>query len=424
MKNTNLSTKLMMAAILLTVLFYFGINLTAYFSDPFSTTVAYTYTNNHAVTVSGYVVRQEEPLTGEDDLVYFSRGEGERVSRGGSVALIYDTQQALNDANTIRNLEDQLSQLLYARSLAAGIHSAGSLDSEVNNALAAFHAARADSNVNHVSDAAAALRSAVLRHSYAYAGTSDLDRSIAAMEEHIATLSASVSSATTTVRAPRSGLFSSLVDGYETVLTPEILETMTPEDYRAITPAAADGMGKLVYGSKWYFVTLLREADAKALSEGQSISLRFQSGLDRDLPLSVERISSAEGGQQLVVLSSNENLSLTTLLRHQNAQLIFASYTGIRVPRSAVRIVWETVKDENGQPILNEDGTEKMTQVYGVYTLWGNSARFKKVEILWQENEYMLVRSRQENDASRLLRSGDEVITAAEDLYDGKVIES
>ena len=424
MKNTNLSTKLMMAAILLTVLFYFGINLAAYFSNPFSTTVAYTYTNNHAVTVSGYVVRQEEPLTGENDLVYFSRGEGERVSLGGSVALIYDTQQALNDANTIRNLEDQLSQLLYARSLAAGIHSAGSLDSEVNNALTAFHSARSDSSVSHVSDAAAALRSAVLRHSYAYAGTSDLDRSIAAMEERIATLSASVSSATTTVRAPRSGLFSSLVDGYETVLTPEILETMTPEDYRAITPAAADGMGKLVYGSKWYFVTLLREADAKSLSEGQAITLRFQSGLDRDLPLSVERISSAEGGQQLVVLSSNENLSLTTLLRHQNAQLIFASYTGIRVPRSAVRIVWETVKDENGQPILNEDGTEKMTQIYGVYTLWGNSARFKKVEILWQENEYMLVRSLQENDVSRLLRSGDEVITAAEDLYDGKVIES
>ena len=424
MKNTNLSTKLMMAAILLTVLFYFGINLAAYFSDPFSTTVAYTYTNNHAVTVSGYVVRQEEPLTGENDLVYFSRGEGERVSRGGSVALIYDTQQALNDANTIRNLEDQLSQLLYARSLAAGIHSTGSLDSEVNAALTAFHAARADSSVSHVSDAAAALRSAVLRHSYAYAGTSDLDQSIAAMEERIATLSASISSATTTVRAPRSGLFSSLVDGYETVLTPEILKTMTPEDYRAIAPAAADGMGKLVYGSKWYFVTLLREADTKGLSEGQAITLRFQSGLDRDLSLSVDRISSADGGQQLVVLSSNENLNLTTLLRHQNAQLIFGSYTGIRVPRSAVRIMWEAVTDENGQPILNEDGTEKTTQVYGVYTLWGNSARFKKVEILWQENEYMLVRSLQENDVSRLLRSGDEVITAAEDLYDGKVIES
>ena len=53
MKNTNLSTKLLMTAVVLTVLIYFGMNLTAYFSDPFSTTVAYEYTDRDAVTVSG-----------------------------------------------------------------------------------------------------------------------------------------------------------------------------------------------------------------------------------------------------------------------------------------------------------------------------------------------------------------------------------
>lgn len=423
MKNSNLSTKLLMAAIVLTVLCYFGINLAAYFSDPFSTTVVYSYTNHHAVTVSGYVVREETPIEGEGDLVYFSRGEGERVSKGGSVALIYDNRQALDDANTVRNLEDQLQQLLYARSLASGIQSTVSLDKNVNEAIAAFHAARARDHIGAATDAAAALRSAVLRHSYAYSGTEDLDSSIESLKNRIAELSESISGATTSIRAGASGLFSSLVDGYETVLTPEVLKTMTVDDYRGITPAPASGMGKLVCGSRWYFVTLLRQADAKGLSAGQTVTLRLQSGLDKELPLVVDRVSSAEGGQMLVVLSSGENLSLTTLLRRQNAQLIFDSYTGLRVPRSAVRIVWETVKDEKGEPVRNEDGTEKTTQVYGVYTRWGNTARFKKVEILWQEDEYMLVRSLQESDVTRRLRVGDEVITAAEDLYDGKVIE-
>jgi len=423
MKNSNLSTKLLMAAIVLTVLCYFGINLLAYFSDPFSTTVVYSYTNNHAVTVSGYVVREEAPIEGEGELVYFSRGEGERVSKGGSVALVYDNREALDNANTVRNLEEQLRQLLYARSLANGIQSTVSLDKAVNESLAVFHAARSRDHIATATDAAAALRSAVLRHNYAYSGTEDLDSSIEAMKARIAELSESISGATTSIRAGSSGLFSSLVDGYETVLTPEALKTMSVEDYRAVTPLAASGMGKLVYGSKWYFVTLLRQADAKDVSVGQTVTLRFQTGLDRDLPLTVERVSSAEGGQVLVVLTSGENLGLTTLLRRQNAQLIFESYTGLRVPRSAVRIVWETVKDEQGEPVLNADGTEKKTQVYGVYTRWGNSARFKKVEILWQEDEYMLVRSLQEGDVARRLRAGDEVITAAEELYDGKVIE-
>ena len=45
-------------------------------------------------------------------------GEGERVSAGGTVAQIYQSAQALQNANTQRSLEGQLEQLLYARSLA------------------------------------------------------------------------------------------------------------------------------------------------------------------------------------------------------------------------------------------------------------------------------------------------------------------
>ena len=423
MKNTNLSTKLMMAAVVLTVLIYFGMNLTAYLSDPFSTTVAYEYTDRDAVTVSGYVIRDEQAIDAEGAYVYFSRSEGERVSRGGSVALTYSDQQTLDKANTVRALEDQLSQLLYARSLADGIHSTVSLDDDVDNALTAFHIARASGAICTGDDIAGAVRSAVLRHSYAYTGTDELDRAIADLSAEISSLSAGLSSSTTAVRAPKSGLFSSMVDGYESVLTLDSIATMTPDDYRAIAPAEASGVGKMVYGSKWYFATLLQTADAKNLSRGDYVTLRFQTGLDRELTMKVERISEEDAGQKLVILSSDKSLNLTTLLRRQNAQIIFKNYTGIRVPRSAVRIVWETVTDENGNPILNADGTEKKNQIFGVYCMWGNTARFKKVEILWQEDEYMLVRSLQTNEVSRRLRAGDEVITAAADLYDGKVIE-
>ena len=68
MKNGSLSTKLLLAAICAMVLIYFGINTVAYFMDPYTTTAAYSYTSENAVTVSGYVVRDEEPL---------DEGEGE-----------------------------------------------------------------------------------------------------------------------------------------------------------------------------------------------------------------------------------------------------------------------------------------------------------------------------------------------------------
>ena len=111
MKTGSLATKLMLAALLLTVLVYFGVSAASYFMDPFTTTLVYDYTSENAVSVSGYVVRQEEILTGgSGDLVYFSRGEGEKVSKGGTVALVYQSAQALQDANTLRSLEEQLDQ--------------------------------------------------------------------------------------------------------------------------------------------------------------------------------------------------------------------------------------------------------------------------------------------------------------------------
>ena len=78
------------------------------------------------------MVREEAVLSGgTGDLVYFSRGEGEKVSKGGTVALVYQSAQALQDANTLRSLEEQLEQLTYARTLAAGSSTTARLDEEV-----------------------------------------------------------------------------------------------------------------------------------------------------------------------------------------------------------------------------------------------------------------------------------------------------
>ena len=43
MKNNSLGTKLLMAAVTLALLLYFGFQAVNYFSDPLSTTLAYTY---------------------------------------------------------------------------------------------------------------------------------------------------------------------------------------------------------------------------------------------------------------------------------------------------------------------------------------------------------------------------------------------
>ena len=148
MKSSTLATRLLFAAILLAALVYFGLSLTAYLMDPYKTTVAYNYISDNAVAVSGYVVREEEALSGSGELVYSSRSEGERVSAGGTAAIIYQSPQALEDANTLRSLEEQLEQLTYAQFLASGAQANARLDDEVTAALLTFRGAVANGSLS------------------------------------------------------------------------------------------------------------------------------------------------------------------------------------------------------------------------------------------------------------------------------------
>ena len=191
-------------------------------------------------------------------------------------------------------------------------------------------------------------------------------------------------------------------------------------------------MGRIIYGGGWSFATLMRSEDAKRLQEGAPVRLRFQTVLERDMTVTVAHISAEDGGRRVVVFSSEKYLQLTTLLRRQNAQIIFQSHDGIRVPRSAVRVDAQTITDENGQPLLDGQGNPKTQPVTCVYCLWGDTARLKPVTVLWQEDEYILVSpdetalsaySSEQTRESRRLRAGDQVITAAAEVYDGKVVQ-
>ena len=127
-------------------------------------------------------------------------------------------------------------------------------------------------------------------------------------------------------------------------------------------------------------------------------------------------------GERVLVLRSDQYISITTLLRRQNAQLIFSAYGGIRVPKDALRVVTDT--------ITGSDGEAQTVRVTAVYCRVGRTAQLKPVQVVYEGEDYYLV----EPDPSALgplsaqqtelysIRSGDEIIVTANELYNGKVI--
>ena len=113
-----------------------------------------------------------------------------------------------------------------------------------------------------------------------------------------------------------------------------------------------------------------------------------------------------------MVLSSSKFLSETTLLRRQTVELVLRSQEGLRVPAGAVRTEART-----------DEETGVTDWVVGVYALVGLQAEFKPVEILDQRDDYCVVSPVDSDTASDILRSGDQVIIAGAEIYDGMVID-
>ena len=421
MRQKSLGTKILMAAITLALLAYFGVQAARYFTDPLSTTLAYHYAVEESISVSGYVVRDEQVLSNESSgLLQLLREEGERVSAGGTVAAVFADQASLDLQTEIESLTSRIEQLQYAQEAELGVEITQRLDNQIHQSILSYRAALEAGRFQDAEEQGSTLRSQVLKRDYSVSGGEDLTAQLQELQSQRQTLQSQAAGSVRRITAPAAGLYSAVVDGYETVLTPESLTDLTPSALESVTADAAvqSNVGKLVLGETWYYAAVLTAEEAQDLekaAEREELYLRFAQGVDTDLPVTLESIGPEENGQAVAILSGELYLSQLTLLREQSAQIIFSSVEGIRVPREAVRLVTETTE--------NEDGTVTETTVTGVYCVSGREAEFKPVEVLYSNENFALVEADIASNQELLrLRPGDEVISNARDLYDGKVI--
>ena len=352
----------------------------------------------------------------------FSAQEGERVSAGGTVALVYADASSIQLQDQMDSLRDRIEQLEYAQAAALGTEVSLKLDSQILQGIVDLRTAIAENRLDRAEEHGKDLRSLVLKRDYTDADTEDLGvpRSPRCRRSS-RTLQSQAAASIRRITAPRAGLYSAVVDGYETVLTPENVSSLTPSQLKAVQPdeSVRSQVGKLVLGDTWYYAVIMDTDQARELEEEGSVTLRFVKSADQDLSVTVDSVSAEENGQVVAVFRGTTYLSRLTLLRQQSAQIIRRIAEGIRIPKEAIRTEKVTVDEETGE--------RTSTAMTGVYCMVGAEARFKPVEVVYSGDDFVLVTSTLAESASASqekvrLRSGDEIIIAADDLYDGKVL--
>ena len=402
MKQGRHYTNLILWILLAAIVVYFGYSVISSLYEPLTTVTAVEYEAGAGYYTTGFVVRDEAVIQSGYGITVLSAAEGEHVSAGASIATGYLTDGAQQRQSRIADLRSQLEQLSFAYQYSANAADQAALDGEIKTSLAAMSRYIGRRDMNSAADLSPELKGLVLRRSSDDTDPDALQLQIDALQQELDSLLSQAENDTKAVRVSAAGYFSGVVDGYETVLTPDKLDTLSVPDYQSLQPAAvADGaIGKLIHGNTWYYVTAVPADEARDVKAGDSVQVTFARDFYEKIDMRVERVGASEAGLRMLVLSCSRYMQNVTLLREQSADVIFASYPGLRVPKDAVRV------DENGQP--------------GVYVLESAVARWKPITILHDNGESYVV----ELDKTKTtnLWPGDEVIVNAKNLYDGKVV--
>lgn len=403
MKGSTTSIfKILSAVMLGAVLLYFGVQVYRYFTESINTTPVYTSSEEEVIEINGYLIRDEETFHSDAATLDHALGEGERAGKGQTIATAYPDGGALSRVEQLDALKLRLEQLSFALVSYLDPDAALKLDTSITGDILALRQTLSGGDYSAAESDLAQLKAAVLKRDHSYTSQEDIQAEIKSVESDIQSQKAKLSGARS-VTAKASGTYSAVCDGYETVLTEEFLEELTPSKLDGVRAAEEQSnVGKLIYGDTWYYAVVLPEEQAAELKTMGSINVRLAKGFDQTIRMSVESVSRPDKGRCAVVLSSTRYLAQTTLLRHQAADAVLHTYEGLRVPADALRV--------------SEDG------VTGVYCVDGENAAFRPVTLVYQGEGYALVTPAEGAGDTRTLRAGDQVIATSGQLHDGKVI--
>lgn len=188
----------------------------------------------------------------------------------------------------------------------------------------------------------------------------------------------------TEIRTNSSGLISYAIDGYETILTPEVIRNITPEeldkittketnrDFNVIDVVKGKPVAKLVKDLESHMVAAVDEKYAKTLKLDNTVMLRInETGLSIDAKIIYS--SNLINGKRIVAFKFDTGLNETVGLRRVNADIILSSYTGLKVPYSSLR------------DIDLKNMTASITLVKG------HTATIKKVKIIGMNEDAVII---------------------------------
>lgn len=395
---------------------YMGRHIYMAYSGHIQTTAAVRVTANDSFTGTGWFFRNEVVVTaGAAGQIKHSVYSGERVQQDAALATIYATEDALSLSRQMDSVNRKITLYDAVMQTAGDGSDAAKLDQQITLGLQQMAEQIKSGSGSALGSSASSLRTLSLKRESGNLNPNELASERDALSMAQSELNSQLSGKATELTAPGSGYFSEVVDGYETILQPDLLDSITIAQFHELTeqqPVESNrqALGKIIQGFSWYLVVEAPEADALRLRKGDALRASFtQASLEA--PVVVASVVRERGSETaLVILEGNDFNSEMVSMRQQPVEVILGSYTGLRVPKEAVRV--RTLTDSEGNT----------TEVTGVFILSGSVQKFKNItnRVLYEADNFYVVRQTIDSDA---LVVQDQIIINGKNLQNNMVVK-
>lgn len=373
---------LLVGALLVTII---GGQIIRYINDRHDTQEAVLCTINEDIAFEGIIIRDETGLDYRGDgVISYIYPDGSKVSKGDIVAKIFSSEDEAGAEKKLEKLNDEIELLHRAQSPGTTDYvQPESISRKIDEHYKQMIACANSGNYSELAEARNDMLLVLNIYNIISGVTANYDARIAELENQAGYQQALADRVKDNIYADDTGYFVSYCDGYESQLSTAKAGSLTQKDIEKIISEAdsvrqtvpSTAIGKLFYDYTCMIVGVI-DTDSR-VTQDAALKLTLDSS-DKVYDVKVASVKNAdEEGKSVVVLSCESLDEYMVMQRVQSMQLIFDEYSGIMVPRSAIRF----------------QGEQK-----GVYVILGENITFKKIDVIYNGDDFVVSSNTAEED--------------------------
>lgn len=370
-----------------------------------TTETTYNYGYDAEIPFEGVILRDETVIYNSGSgVLSYEHEDGVKAGKSTVIARRYKNDGDVAYLMEIDRLKEQISMLESAETLIGTDNSQlEAISAQINESHSGMIDYILRGDFSSASSERSKLLCAMCKREITLKESGGYAEKKKELQGKISELEAMISGDVQEITAGGTGYFVSSVDGYEGEFGYSDVDKMTEETIENVidNPTKSGGknaIGKLISDFHWRAAAVIENEKMFGIYEGGTATLRVGSG-QRQYETEVVSVKNLGNGKSIYIFEGDNFVSNAVESRVASFKLVVKSYGGLRVPRTALHY------DENEQR--------------GVFVLRGQTLVFKKVEVVYWGEGYVICSQVKDDEYLKLY---DKIVVEGKDLYDGKVI--